>query len=86
MVAIKGIATCRTLANLDFDGNITTNFERHCMAASQEKDRMFTIDTMMLLGRLALIGVALVSLTWMAVKRGSLRPAAIRQSSRRGLR
>jgi len=77
---------CPTLANLDFDGNITTNFERLRMADFQEKDRMSTIDTMMLFGRLALIGTTLASLTWMAAKRGFYRPAAIRLPNRRGLR
>jgi hypothetical protein len=77
---------CQTLANCHFDGNITTNIERHCTAAIQEKDRMSTFDTMMFLGLLAQAGVALAALTWLAGARKSLRPAVIRRPARRGQR
>ncbi|MCW3478435.1 hypothetical protein OL229_02500 [Neisseriaceae bacterium JH1-16] len=83
---IRAVAVCLTLANCYFDGNITTNIERHCAAAIQEKDRMSTFNTMMFLGLLAQAGVALAALSWMAGARKSLRPAAIRRPARRGSR
>jgi hypothetical protein len=74
------------LVNFGFDGNITTNFERHSAAATQERDRMSTFDMMIFSCRDALFGLAILLAAWMAPPSGSLRPAVIRRPVRRGQR